>query len=97
MPVLGFRIGRLTYITDAKSISPEEKRKIRGSEVLVVNALRKKEHISHFNLQEALALIEELEPGRAYLTHISHFMGLHAEVELPPHVHIAHDGLKVQI
>ncbi len=97
MPVLGFRIGGLTYITDAKSISPEEKRKIRGSELLVVNALRKKEHISHFNLQQALDLIEELKPGRAYLTHISHFMGLHAEVKLPPHVHIAHDGLKVEL
>lgn len=97
MPVLGFRIGRLTYITDAKSISPEEKEKIRGSEVLVVNALRQKEHISHFNLQQALDLIEELKPGRAYLTHISHFMGLHAEVKLPPHVEVAHDGLKVEL
>lgn len=97
MPVLGFRIGALTYITDAKSISPEEKDKVKGSEVLVVNALRQKEHISHFNLQQALDLIEELKPGRAYLTHISHFMGLHAEVKLPPQVQIAYDGLKVQL
>lgn len=97
MPVLGFRIGGLTYITDAKSIAPAEKEKIRGSEVLVVNALRKKAHISHFNLEEALALIEELAPDRAYLTHISHLMGLHASVILPPNVHLAFDGLKVQL
>ena len=97
MPVLGFRIGGLTYITDARSVSPEEKQKIRGTEVLVVNALRKEEHISHFNLQQALELIEELKPGRAYLTHISHLMGLHAEVKLPPHVQIASDGLKVEM
>ncbi|MBK7288022.1 MAG: hypothetical protein IPI95_13535 [Flavobacteriales bacterium] len=70
MPVLGFRIGRLTYITDAKSISPEEKRKIREARVLVVNALRKKERISHFNWQEALALIG-VGPGRAHLTRTS--------------------------
>ncbi|MEO7079978.1 MAG: MBL fold metallo-hydrolase [Flavobacteriales bacterium] len=97
LPVLGFRIGGLTYITDAKTITPSEKEKIRGSEVLVVNALRKEKHISHFNLEEALALIEELAPGRAYLTHISHLMGLHASVALPPNVHVAFDGLKVQL
>ena len=97
MPVLGFRVGGLTYITDAKSISLEEKEKIRGSEVLVVNALRRKEHISHFNLKQALDLIEELSPSRAYLTHISHLMGLHGEVKLPPHVQVAFDGLKVDL
>ena len=97
MPVLGFRIGGLTYITDAKTVAPAEKEKIRGSDVLVLNALRKEEHISHLNLEEALALIEELAPGRAYLTHISHLMGLHASVSLPPNVHVAYDGLKVQL
>lgn len=97
MSVLAFRIGGLTYITDAKSISPEEKQKVKGSEVLVVNALRQTEHISHFNLRQALDLIEELRPGRAYLTHISHLMGRHAEVKLPPQVQIAHDGMQVRL
>jgi phosphoribosyl 1,2-cyclic phosphate phosphodiesterase len=63
----------------------------------VVNALRKKEHISHFNLEEALAFIAELAPERAFLTHISHLMGRHAEVELPPNVHLAYDGLTVDL
>jgi len=99
MPVLGFRIGGLTYITDAKTIAPEEKRKIEGSEVLVLNALRIEPHYSHLNLAEAISLVEELRPRRAYFTHISHFMGRHAEVEstLPPHVHLAHDGLVVEL
>lgn len=99
MPVLGFRIGGFTYITDAKSIRPEEKEKIKGSEVLVLNALRIREHYSHLNLAEALTLVEELQPRRAYFTHISHWMGLHADVEaiLPPHVHLAHDGLVVDL
>jgi phosphoribosyl 1,2-cyclic phosphate phosphodiesterase len=97
MPVLGFRIGGLAYITDAKTIAPAEMEKLRGCKVLVVNALRKKEHISHFNLEEALQLIAELAPERAYLTHISHLMGLHADVALPPHVHLAYDGLKVEV
>ncbi len=99
MPVLGFRVGGFTYITDAKSIRPEEKEKIKGSEVLVLNALRIREHYSHLNLAEALALVEELQPRRAYFTHISHWMGLHAEVEptLPSHVHLAHDGLVVEL
>ena len=97
MPVLGFRVGGLTYITDAKSITEVEKEKIRGSKVVVVNALRRKEHISHFNLEEALALIAELAPERAFLTHISHLMGPHAEVKLPPNVQVAHDGLKVEL
>ncbi len=97
MPVLGYRIGGLSYITDAKSISATEKEKLKGSTVLVVNALRKAEHISHFNLEEALALITELQPRRAYLTHLSHLMGLHAGIQLPPHVHLAYDGLKVEV
>ena len=97
MPVFGFRIGGLAYITDAKSIAPPEKEKLRGSKVLVVNALRKKEHISHFNLEEALALIEELAPEQAYLTHISHLMGPHASVQLPANVSLAYDGLKVDL
>jgi phosphoribosyl 1,2-cyclic phosphate phosphodiesterase len=97
LPVTAFRVGSLTYITDANYIAPEEIDKIRGSEVLIINSLRKEQHISHFNLEEALEFIEEISPKRAYLTHISHLMGLQAEVskELPDNVEIAHDGLEI--
>jgi phosphoribosyl 1,2-cyclic phosphate phosphodiesterase len=99
LPVLGFRIKGFTYITDANYISDAEKAKIAGSEVIVLNALRKEPHISHFSLSEALALFEELKPKKAYLTHISHLMGLHREVEaeLPDYVHLAYDGLKLEL
>ena len=99
LPVYGYRIKDFTYITDANDISSAEKEKIKGSKVLVLNALRKTDHISHFTLQEALDLIEELKPEKAYLTHISHQMGLHKEVskELPKNVYLAYDGLKVEI
>jgi phosphoribosyl 1,2-cyclic phosphate phosphodiesterase len=99
MPVLGFRFGNFTYITDANRISDEEKEKIRGSEVLVVNALRKKEHISHFNLQEAIDLAEVLTIPQTYLTHISHQLGLHDEInaEIPPNIQLAYDGLRINI
>ncbi|AMM52556.1 hypothetical protein TH61_17100 [Rufibacter sp. DG15C] len=95
LPVFGFRIGDFTYITDANYISDEEKEKIKGSKVVVLNALRKEPHISHFSLSEALTLLEELAPEQAYLTHISHLLGLHREVEqeLPPNVRLAYDGL----
>jgi phosphoribosyl 1,2-cyclic phosphate phosphodiesterase len=97
--VYGFRIGKFTYITDAKEISEREKRKIRGSEVVVVNALRKEKHYSHFCLDEALALLDEIRPKQGFLTHISHQMGLYKEVknELPSNVRLAYDGLKVEI
>lgn len=95
MPVLGFRFGKFTYITDANRIEEEEKEKIRGSEVLVLNALRKQKHISHFTLGEAIGLVQELSIPGAYFTHISHQLGLHAEIEteLPNGVHLAYDGL----
>lgn len=95
LPVLGFRIGDFTYITDANYISKQEKDKIKGSKILVLNALRKTKHISHFNLKEALDLIEEIQPEKTYLTHISHLMGKHEEVqkELPENVFLAYDGL----
>jgi len=95
LPVLGFRFGNFTYITDANFISEEEKEKLKGSDVLVINALRKEPHISHFTLDQALDLIEEIAPKQAYLTHISHQLGLHEEVEklLPPNVMLAFDGL----
>lgn len=95
LPVLGFRIGDFTYITDANFISVSEKEKIKGSKILVLNALRKEKHISHYNLEEALALVEELKPDVAYFTHISHQLGLHAEVEcsLPSNVHLGFDEM----
>ena len=99
LPVLGFRVNDFTYITDAKHISDEEKEKIKGSKVLVLNALQKKPHISHFTLAEALELIEELTPEKAYLTHISHKLGLHRDVknELPENVELGWDGMKIEI
>ena len=97
MPVLGFRIGDFTYITDANSISDASKDLIRGSKVLVLNALRHETHISHFTLDEAIALAHELQIPQVYLTHISHLMGFHREVSsnLPLNVFLAYDSLTV--
>ena len=99
LPVLGFRIGGFAYVTDAKTIPEAELDKLRGAEVLVLNALRREEHISHLNLSEALALVRELRPVRAYFTHISHLLGTHAELEaeLPEGVSLAHDGLVLEL
>lgn len=99
MPVFGYRIGDFTYITDAKTISETEKQKVKGTKILVVNALHRSEHISHFNLDEALAFIAEIKPEIAYLTHISHLFGKHQEIEkeLPPNVFLAYDGLTLEI
>lgn len=95
MPVKAFRINNFTYITDANRIEESEKEKIKGSEIIVINALRKEAHISHFTLDEAIALLTELKPKKAYLTHISHLLGKHDEVqkELPDFIEIAYDGL----
>jgi phosphoribosyl 1,2-cyclic phosphate phosphodiesterase len=99
LDVLGFRFGDFTYITDANFIADEELKKVKGSKVLVINALRKTTHISHFTLDEALEVIDKIKPEKAYITHISHMMGLHAEVEkeLPTHVHLAYDGLTLHV
>jgi len=99
LPVLGFRVNDLTYITDAKTISRKEIEKIKGTRVLVINALRISEHISHFNLNEALSFINEVKPEVAYLTHVSHLMGRSEDVEkqLPDKVMLAYDGLQVDI
>jgi phosphoribosyl 1,2-cyclic phosphate phosphodiesterase len=99
LPVYAYRIANLAYITDANYISSEEKEKLKGLKVLVVNALRKEEHLSHFTLSEALALIEELKPETAYLTHFSHQLGFHEDVskELPENVFMAYDGLEIEI
>lgn len=97
MPVLGFRCGDFSYLTDANYIKPGELDKMRGSKVIVLNALRKEKHISHFNLQEAIEILQELNPQQGYLTHISHQMGLHREVQaqLPERIFLAHDGLQI--
>lgn len=99
MPVLGYRISDLVYLTDCNHIEDEEVVKMDGCKILVVGALRKEKHFSHFCLPEALELIERVAPKEAYLIHVSHQMGFHAEVEkeLPPNVHLAYDGLKVEI
>lgn len=97
MQVFGFRIGKLAYITDAKTISAAEKAKLHGLDIFIVNVLHEQKHLSHFNLEEALALIEEIQPKQTYLTHISHLFGLHDEVsrKLPKHIKLAHDGLSL--
>lgn len=99
LPVFGFRIKDFTYITDVNKITEEEKEKIKGSAIFVVSALQKEEHLSHYNLTQALELIQEVQPERAYITHISHKMGLHKQIEkeLPPNVFLAYDGLKLEL
>lgn len=99
MPVLGFRIGNFAYITDAKTIPASSIELLKGTEYLVLNALRKDSHMSHFNLEEALAIVRELQPKDAYLTHIGHQMGLASEVtkELPSNVKLAYDTFVTEI
>lgn len=99
LPVLGFRTGNFSYITDANFIDESEKEKLMGSEVLVLNALQLDPHISHFNLKEAIALVEELKPEVAYFTHISHRLGQHHEISqnLPAGIHLAYDGLTIEL
>ena len=99
LPVFGFRIKDFVYITDVSYISEKEKEKIKGAKVLVIDALRKKEHISHFTLDQALELINEVKVEKSYLTHISHFIGKHNDLllELPENVLPAFDGLKIEM
>lgn len=99
MPVMGFRFGKFTYITDANKIEAYEKDKIRGSEVLVLNTLRKEKHISHFSLSEAIVLSQELGVPTTFFTHMSHQMGLHADIskELPPGIALAYDKLIIDL
>jgi phosphoribosyl 1,2-cyclic phosphate phosphodiesterase len=99
MPVFGFRFGKFTYITDANKIDNPVKEKLKGSDVIVLNALRNEQHISHFTLNEAIALVEELQIPNAYFTHISHQLGKHDDVEknLPPGIHLGYDGLVLTI
>ena len=99
LPVKVYRINDFTYITDAKTISDSEIEKIKGTEVLIVNALHQSEHISHFNLTEALDFIQKVNPTKAYLTHISHLFGVNSDIEkmLPNNVFTAYDGLQISI
>ncbi|HSO77829.1 MAG TPA: MBL fold metallo-hydrolase [Bacteroidales bacterium] len=97
LPILGFRIGDMAYITDANYIPEETKEKLIGVKYLIINALRKEKHISHFSLGEALSFVEEISPRYAFITHIGHQMGKHADInrELPANVTLAWDGLEV--
>ena len=99
LPVTCYRFGDFAYLTDVKTISKEEKRKLIGVKIIVVNALRIEEHPTHFNLEEALDFVKEINPEKAYFSHISHRLGFHAEVEkqLPSNVFLAYDGLKLEL
>lgn len=99
LQVFGFRFRDFAYLTDMKTLAQEEINKLKGVKVLVVNALRETEHISHFNLEQALELIEEVKPERAFLTHISHHLGFHDVVQqkLPENVFLAYDTLQIHI
>lgn len=95
MPVLGFRIAGLSYLTDASFIEGDELEKMRGSDIIVINALRIEKHHSHFSLQEAIDILQSLAPTKGFLTHISHQMGFHAVIQktLPENIFLAYDGL----
>jgi len=99
MQIAAYRIGGFTYITDANSISAESMAAIQGTEYLVVNSLSTRQHHSHFSLQEALEVVAQVQPREAYLTHIGHSLGRYQETEptLPPHVHLAYDGLRLEL
>lgn len=99
MPVYAYRFGNFTYITDANRIEDAEMEKIKGSEIIVINALREEAHISHFTLKEAVELVAQLNIPRAYFTHISHQLGRHDDVnkKLPAHISLAYDGLQVSL
>ena len=99
LPVLGFRIADFTYITDAKTVSDVEKAKIKGTKVLVINALQQEKHISHFTLEEALAFAQEMGAEKTYFTHISHRLGTHQKISelLPAGVELAYDGLCIEL
>ena len=99
LPILGYRIRNFAYITDANYIAPSEMEKLKGVEILVINPLRQTKHFSHYSLPEALEVIGQIQPKQSYITHISHEMGLHSEVEkeLPDGVHQAYDNLQIDI
>jgi phosphoribosyl 1,2-cyclic phosphate phosphodiesterase len=98
LPVFGFRINNFAYLTDINFISDEEKEKIKDIDYLVVNGLRREKHISHYSLDEAIELIQEVNAREGFITHISHQMGFHSDIQkhLPPHIHLAYDGLSIE-
>lgn len=98
LPILGFRIGNITYLTDANFVPEEEKEKIKGSKYIVINALRKEKHIAHFNLEEAVGFLQEFDMDKGYITHIGHQMGFHTyeELKLPENIRFAYDGLVIE-
>jgi len=99
LPVYGYRVGDLTYITDTNYISDEELEKVKGTKILIINALRKEKHISHFNLSESLEVVNKILPEKTYLTHLSHNFGKHEDIQkdLPEGVFVANDGLSVRL
>jgi phosphoribosyl 1,2-cyclic phosphate phosphodiesterase len=99
LPITAFRFGNIAYITDLKTMSDSEKKKLENLDVLIVNALRIEEHPTHLNLEEALSFVEEIQPKKAYFTHISHKLGFHAEVEkmLPKNVFLSYDGMEIKL
>ena len=99
LQVFGFKFGDFAYLTDMKTVKAEEIEKIKNVKVLVVNALRIEPHLSHFNLEEALQFIAEVNPETAYLTHISHLLGFHEAIQkkLPKNVFLAYDGLEINL
>ena len=99
LPITGYRFGKVAYLTDVKTVSEKEKEKLRNLDVLIVNALRIDEHLTHFNLEEALAFLDEIQPKKTYFTHISHKLGFHDEIskQLPENVFLAFDGLKIKV
>lgn len=98
LPIFGFRIQNFAYLTDVKTIAPEELEKMRGLDALILDCLRREPHISHLHLEEALRIVNILQPQKTYLTHISHRFGRHKVIslELPSHVEVAYDGLKIE-
>lgn len=99
MPVKGYRIGDFTYITDAQRIIGSELDKMRGTKTLIINALRPEPHYSHLSIQQAIDIVEEIKPERAYFIHMSHQFGLHnvVQAQLPAHITVAYDGLKIEV
>lgn len=102
LPVFGFRIGDFTYLTDLNQISDTELEKVRGTKVLILDALQRTDHLSHFTLDQALALVDQLRPERTYFTHMSHRIGLHRDVDhelkkLPYYVRLGYDGLRIEV
>lgn len=99
LPVLGFRIDDLTYITDMNAITDKELEKVKGSKVLIINALQKEPHISHFKLSESIEIAQKVNAGQTYFIHMSHVLGTHNEImkELPKTMQLAYDGLKIKV